>query len=426
MRFAGRLLRRCDGDRLSANGSGDYNATVMNTFVHLLRADWLTASRARLYGLGLGIATTAFLGWVLTLTALHAAARPVALDFAAFWAAAHLAASGHAAGAYNNALIEATEQAATSMAPGYLAFYYPPTALMLALPLGLLGYSTALAMFLVAEMAVVWAALRRILPQRWAWLPLLTYPGFLMNGLSGQNAALSAACFAGGAVWLDRRPLLAGACLGGLACKPQLAVCIPVALVAARRWRALAACAATAAGLAAFAWLVLGTAAWRGFAANIPMARTDIETIPMKWPMMQSLFGAVRLAGGGNTLAYAAQGTVSLAALCLLVWICARRPGAKLEGAALTTAALLFTPFLYDYDLAVACVPMACLTALAQPRGWLAGEKIVLMLLFVVPLAARAAGMGFRITLGPPLLMALVLVLARRGWLTARETTATA
>ena len=393
-----------------------YATIVMSYALPLTKADWLDGRRARLYGGALAAVLLAVVVWIGVLTALHAAARPIALDFAAFWAAAHLAVAGHAAAAYDNGLIEATERAAADMAPGYLAFYYPPTFLLLILPLGWLSYSAALAAFLVAEMALVLSALRRILPQNWAWLPLLSFPGFLMNGLSGQNAALSASCFAGAAIWLDRRPALAGCCLGALACKPQLAVCVPVALLAARRWRALVACAATACALAALSWLVLGPGAWHGFLANAPMARADIETIAIKWPKMQSLFGAIRLAGGGNAPAYAAQAVLSVAAAITLAWICVRRPGARLEMAALATAALLFTPFLYDYDLAILAVPIACITALAHEQGWRSWEKVLLTVLFLAPLAARPAGLGLGITIGPVLVVSLMAMLARRAW----------
>lgn len=376
--------------------------------------DWLDASRARLYGGVLAGSVLVAIVSIVGLTALHAASRPVALDFAAFWAAARLTVLGHVALAYDPAFIEATERAAADMPSGTLAFYYPPTFLLLILPLGWLGYSTALASFLLVEMSLVLAALRRILPQRWSWIPLLGFPGFLMNGLSGQNAALSASCLAGAALWLDTRPILAGACLGGLACKPQLALCVPVALLAARRHRALLACAATASGLAALSWPVLGVAAWRGFLSSTRLARADIETIAIKWPKMQSLFGAVRLAGGSNTVAYASQAALSVCAVVLLAWICGRRPGALLETAALSTTALLSTPYLFDYDLAVLAVPLACMMATALLTGWQALEKPLLLVLFVAPLAARAAGLCLGVTIAPPLLAALLVLLARR------------
>jgi len=384
----------------------------------LSEAAWLTGDRAMTLARLLAtllICLVAGLAVLLLLEFIRHPGKPMALDFDAFWAAGRLAVSGHAPQAYDNVAIEATERAATSMPPGYLAFYYPPTALLLCLPLGLFGFTIALALFLATEMVLVLALLRRILPQFWAWLPLLSFPGFIMNGLSGQNAPLSAACFAGAAIWLDSRPILAGMCLGGLVCKPQLAVCVPVALLAARRIRALLACGATACGFCLLSWLVLGTGVWRGFLANAPNARADIETIAIKWPKLQSFFGAVRLAGGGNGAAYAVQGVVSVAALVLLARLAWRRPGAGHEAAMMVTTSLLFTPFLYDYDLAILAVPMAWLMAQAQRTGWRPWEKILLLTLFLLPLVARACGMMLGVIIAPPLVAALMGLLLRRA-----------
>ncbi len=392
----------------------------MNLRSTLAHPVWLSPERARAYNAALAGLGLAFLLVVGVLSIAHWSRKPVALDFSAFWAASRLAAAGQAVAAYDHTVIEPTERAANEMAPGYLAFYYPPSFLLLILPLGLAGYSVALAAFLAAEMALVLAALRRILPEGWAVLPIVSFPGFLMNGLSGQNGALSAACFAGAALWLERSPLLAGACLGALACKPQLFPCVPVALLSARRWRALAGCACSACGLSAASLLAFGGAAWRAFLANAPLARADIETIAIKWPKMQSVYGAVRLAGGTSSTGYAAQAVATLSVLALLAIVCAQRPGRLLEAASLATAATLFTPFLYDYDLAILSVPLACLAASALRTGWLGWEKLVGSLVFLLPLAARAAGLVLHVTLAPPLVIALMLVLGKRAGVAGR------
>jgi len=387
-------------------------------------APWLTGDRAtslaRLLALLL-VCTLA--GSALLMFMSYTADKPMAFDFDAFWAAARLAVQGHAAQAYNNVAIEATERAATNMAPGYLAFYYPPSFLLICLPLGLLGFTAALCAFLAAEMALLLWGLRCILPQRWAWLPLLSFPGFIMNALSGQNAPLSAACFCGAAIWLTSRPVLAGICLGGLVCKPQLAVCVPVALLAARRLRALVACGASAGALCLVSWLVFGAGVWRGFLANAPNARADIETIAIKWPKLQSAYGTVRLAGGGRAPAYEVQAAVSGAVLILLACACWRRPGAQIESALMVCAALLCTPFLYDYDLAILAVPLACLMSQAQRTGWSPWEKIVLLATYLMPLAARACGLGLGIIIGPPFIALLMWLLARRTGMLAQRTT---
>jgi hypothetical protein len=379
-------------------------------------AEWLTGERAqrlaRAFGLLLGCAV---LGGGLLIFLSYTGDKPMALDFDAFWAAARLAVTGHAASAYDNAAIEATERAATAMAPGYLAFYYPPPFLLLCLPLGLAGFTLALALFLITELALLLALLRRILPQNWAWVPLLSFPGFLMNALSGQNAPLTAACFAGAALWLETRPILAGICLGGLVCKPQLALCVPLALLASRRWRALIACAATAMTACLVSYLILGAGVWRGFLLNAPNARADIETIAIKWPKLQSAFGTVRLLGGGSALAYEIQAAVAACAVFLLLRAAWRRPGARIEAAMMACAALLATPFLYDYDLAILCVPMAALMAAAQQSGWRRFEKILLLAVFFLPLAARPCGMALGIIIGPPFILLLLFLLTRRA-----------
>ena len=341
-------------------------------------------------------------------------ARPIALDFDAFWAAGRMAVQGHAASVYDNAAIERVERAATTMPPGYLAFYYPPTFLLVCLPFGLLGFVAALPVFLAAQFALLVFCLRRILPQGWSWLPIIIWPGFVMNALSGQNGGLSTVCFAGFMLLLERHALLAGACLGLLTCKPQLVPCVPVALIAARRWTALAGFVATGAALALTSAIAFGIEPWHGFLANAPNARIDLETLPFKWEKMQSTFAAVRLFGGSTNSAYIVQGTVSFIAIGTLAVLAARRPGAGAEAAALTLCSLLATPFLYDYDLAALAIPLAWIAASAQATGWRSWEKLVASALFLLPLLLRASGMGLGLTLAPPFLLTLLVVIARR------------
>jgi hypothetical protein len=66
---------------------------------------------------------------------------------------------------------------------------------------------------------------------------VMAAPAVMINLVSGQNGAFSAAILAGGLMLLDRRPVLAGLLLGLLCYKPQLAVLVQVALVASGRWR---------------------------------------------------------------------------------------------------------------------------------------------------------------------------------------------
>ena len=388
----------------------------MTVAAALRDAGWLTGARARQWVRPFTLALFGYVGVAaLLITVASIGRKPPAFDFAAFWAAGRFVLAGQPVAAYDNVAIEAAERAATSMPPGCLAFYYPPPFLLLCAPLGLFGFATALLLFVTAETALVLACLRRIVPRDWGWLPLLAFPGFLMNGLSGQNAALSATCFAAAALWLEKRPALAGMCLGGLVYKPQLALCIPVWLLLARRFRCAFACGATAAAACALSWLVLGTTSWRGFVAHSAEVAGNIGHVAIIWPKLQSVFGAVMLAGGGVAAASVAQGAACLVALAWLAGVSLRRSGALVEVAAAATASLFFTPYLLDYDLAILAVPLACLSRLAQQAGWRPYEKIVLLTVFLLPLAARAGAMLAGITFGPAALLMLMALIWRRA-----------
>lgn len=341
---------------------------------------------------------------------------PLASDFDPYWSAARMALHGEAARAYDNAAIEAFERAHTNIPqPGYLAFYYPPPFLLAVLPLGLLPYAWALILFVTGEVALLLTALRRILPASWAVLPMLCAPGVVMNAVSGQNGALTASCFAGAMVLLDRRPMLGGACLGALVYKPQLALAVPVALLCARRWRAVAGAAVTVISACAASLVFPGLPAWRGFLANAPAARGDLETLAIKWRMMQSVYAGLREAGAGLGLAYGGHFLVAGCALVALAALCWRRPGAAPEMAALSLAALLTTPFLYDYDLVVATPALAWLTQRGTTLGWRAFERPVLLALFLAPFGARACGIALGVAIGPPLVALSLALVWRRG-----------
>jgi hypothetical protein len=344
----------------------------------------------------------------------------MALDFDPYWSAAQMATHGQARAAYDNAAIEAFERAHTSLSgPGYLAFYYPPPFLLLCLPLALLPYAVALLVFEALQAGLLWPLAKRILSQAgardWGWLPVLAWPGFLMNIFSGQNGGFTASCFAGALVLLETRPIAAGACLGALVCKPQLALAVPVALIAARRWKVLFATGATAAALAAASLLSPGWPAWQGFLANSGAARGDLEHLAVKWPMMQSFYAGIRMQGGTLAAGYAGQAALAVTALALLASVCWRRRGAGPEMAALAATALLVTPFLYDYDLVLLTAPLAWAAGTAARCGFLWGEKALLVALYIMPFAARAAGLWLGVPLAPPLVLAQLVVIAYRA-----------
>src|SRR5258708_4668705 len=142
-------------------------------------------------------------------------------DFVSFWTAGRLALQGHAADAYRE-VPHFLAQIALHGDPGwgYLAFFYPPFFLLLCAGFAVLGYFPALCLWLASTCACYAVALRALLPKNLGagahpWLLFLGYPAVMLNAGFGQNAFLSTALFGAAAVWLDRRPELAGRGLRG-------------------------------------------------------------------------------------------------------------------------------------------------------------------------------------------------------------------
>ena len=75
--------------------------------------------------------------------------------------------------------------------------------------------------------------------------------------------------------------------LGVLAFKPLLWLMVPVALVAARQWKALASALAAAALLAAAGILLLGPAPWHEWLSLLPRPNLQYE----HWPKVGRLDG---------------------------------------------------------------------------------------------------------------------------------------
>ncbi len=382
-------------------------------------ADWLTADRARIYGrliaVLVGVQAVNLTVRILRSAAADAHWRPEPTDFDTFWAAARLTLQGHAAWAYQPLSMQAAEQLGAQPAAGqFFPYLNPPIFLLLCAPLGLLPYLPSMLAFIAATYAAFVACLRRLLPRAWPSLTVLALPVAMLNGTEGQNGAITAACYAGGALLLERAPVWAGASLGLLAYKPHLGLCVPVVLCAARRWAALASCAGTSLCLALLSWAALGSAPWRGFLAAAGMMHEVIRGDDT-WPRMLSTYAAFRILHAGPQAAYAAQAAAALAAACLAARAAAARPGAAAEASLMVAGTLACTPYLLDYDLVCTAVPMAWVAARASAGGWLAWEKCVLGLLYLFPLEARNFNLHLGLPIAPALLGALLWVVAWRA-----------
>ena len=337
-------------------------------------------------------------------------------DFSAFWAAARLAANGRAQAAYDPVAAQATQCAQAACdpaAPFPRPYLYPPVFLLLSLPFGLLPLSVALLVFVGAGFGLLAVLLRRVAGAGW-WLPILLSPGALLNAVTGQAGFYIASCFAGGLLLLGTRPAWAGACLGLLVVKPQLAIGIPVALLVAGHWRALLACGGMAAGICALSWSVFGRTAWATFLDRSHWAGTLLQDDAV-WQRLVSIYGAGRLLGAGVPLAALCQGVVAVLALGCLAWLARFRTDDGAGVAAAVPAAMLCTPYLWDYDLVCLSVPSAWLAARAGQTGWRVAERPVLCGTYMLPVLARFANLGLGLPLSPFLAAAVLALIAARA-----------
>lgn len=379
---------------------------------------WITPERLRVYPvLFLVLWLVGAAGMVaLSHGILDPWGRPLGSDFMGFWATSSLLLSGNPLQAYDEAALRAAQQAAAGLAevPHY-TMLYPPTGLLLILPLALLPYGTALALWLgltlSALLSVLWLAWpRRQVP----WLALAA-PAVFVTVAHGQNAFLSAALLGGALLALPRREVLAGVLIGLLAYKPHLGLVVPLALAAGGHWRAFAAAAATVAllclaSIAAFGWEI-----WPAWLARLPFAAAVLEQGMVPFFKMQSLYASLRLLGLENATAQAAQWTLAATAAlaCAAVWRWTPHHG--LKSAALVTAALLVTPFLLDYDLTLLALPIVWMARDGAERGFLPWEKTALAAAWIAPLALRPLAQATGLGLAPLVLGLLFVLILRRA-----------
>jgi hypothetical protein len=390
---------------------------MKSLILQLSESSWLNARRAQAWCSVLAIMTALMTAGYLALShqGIDPFGKPIGPDFISFWTASRFALSGHPGFAYQPNLHEAAEVALfPSAIPTYAAFFYPPTFLLLCLPLALLPYLAALALWLGAGLLGLTLCLRRILPQPWAILPMLAFPGVLLNFGHGQNGFVTACCFGWSMVLRRKYPFVAGLCLGLLVIKPHLLVAAPVALLAGRHWRMIAGGITSGLGLALLSWLVLGREAWEGFVQLSPLARATLEQGLVEPWKMQSVFTTIRLAHGSVALSYAAQSVIAVAVLFLLARTLRHDAAPEAEGALLVVATMLCTPFLLDYDFVSLALPIAWVMAQALRTGWLPWEKITLLAAYVLPLVARPVAMTTSLSIAPFIVAAMLAATIRR------------
>jgi len=352
--------------------------------------------------------------------------RPTSTDFVSFYAAGALANAGTPELVYDQSAHHAAEERATAIGVEYRFFYYPPVFLLVCAALARLPYLAAFLAFEGVTLALFLVVMREILDRRgWsALIPVLAFPALYWTLGLGQNSFLTAALFAAGTLWIDRRPILAGICFGALCYKPHFGLLVPVALLAGRHWRAFAAALLTAAALCALSLALFGWEAWAGFLHAAFGARTTYESGRIIFGGFVSPFGAVLLVGGAAGAAYAAQAAATLAAAIFVAVVWRRSFVLPIRAAALTAATLVAIPVVLIYDLMLGAVAAAWLSDdYEAPPPW---EKAALAALLVLCVDPRGLAELSRIPIAPLVAIGMVAIIAVRTFRAAAPRTTAA
>ena len=255
---------------------------------------------------------------------------------------------------------------------GHYGFPYPPTALMLVRPFGLLPFWPSLVAWGLAGAAAIIVAGRRIMR------PGAIALGFVTSAAVGVLAGGQISLFIGALVMgglSAAHPRSRGALLAAAAViKPQSLLAAPIALIAERNWRAIAWAAATACGLMLLSVLVFGVDLWTRWA-------TDLH----KFPTYLTSRGIDRADVGiyGLARTFGLPGWAFLLGIPLGMatsWLVFRNDSAPVDRyAAFAASTVLMSPYTLGYDLAgltFASVAML-LDRERSPLIWLGAALIV-------------------------------------------------
>jgi hypothetical protein len=259
-------------------------------------------------------------------------------------------------------------------------------------PLALLPYRSAFITWDVVTLLGCIAVVYLIVRRRAAIALALAAPFTAWNFIAAQNGFLTASLLGASLLFLERRPVVAGAFIGCLTYKPQFGILFPVALVASYQWRAIASAGVTVALLAGGSITLFGAEPWAGFPHGLS-AQGELNLLAgpdSNWGYLQTVYGVIRSIHGPAPLAWPVQGLVTLGS-AITVWVVWRsRVCYELKAAILAAAALLASPYAFAYDMAAIVIPAAFLATDQVRRGLLRGDKAMWILLFGAPLAVLA------------------------------------
>jgi hypothetical protein len=251
-------------------------------------------------------------------------------------------------------------------------FAYPPTTMLLLIPFGLAPFLLSLVAWSATGAVAIGCAARRLMRPLAILLGFLTYAG--LGVLVGGQISLFVGALIMAAIGTSR-PHLTGALLAAaVVIKPQSLLAAPIALIAARNWKAIGWAGAAASAFLLFSVALFGTDIWQRWFTELPkfheyLISRGVDRLDV------GLYGVARAFGlpGWAFLIGAPLGIATS-------WLVFRSKAAVLDRyAAFAASTVLMSPYTLYYDLAgLTFAGVALLLDRERsPLIWLAAAMIV-------------------------------------------------
>ncbi len=354
-----------------------------------------------------------------------AGVHKVLTDFDAFHIAGGLAATGRLDEAYD-ADTFLIEQQRVSGIKSFMPWTYPPPFAAVVQVLSYLPIGLSYALFTGLSFAFYLLVLRRIAGDYLPGVLIAIAPILVINLRTGQNGFLIAGLIGAFLLALmSARKKTAGALLGMLMIKPHLAVSMGLLALWQRSVALLAIAVAVVVALIGAASWLYGFAVWTAFATALRQATGFLELGYYPLFRMSSVYATLFSLGAGPRIAIVGQALCAIAALAVFVLALVKGTTARYRSALACAAAVMFSPYCYDYDLTILGLALAFVipdilsraadreVGMAMALGWLVGGYGLAVTIFMEKvLHLGASGVVLKSqTLAPALIAPVLLIL---------------
>ena len=286
-------------------------------------------------------------------------------DFLQFPIAARLIAQGRAAELYDDQFLTHEIRAIVGRETTvHLQYFYGPQVGALFLPLDRLSFLAQAGIWVTLSMLIyfscvylLWKDCRGLSPYPGlVALCALAYPPLFHFFVRGQVSALALACFTAALLaFRFDQDWLAGIALGLLVFKPQFLVAVPLVLLLAQAWKALAGVLVSAGTQIALTFIYFGPPVMRPYLSMLlhsagQPGTTELSLSPIQMHSLHT-FWELLIPWPRGVWALYLLSALAVVGMAAAVW--KSSSPLALRFSALTLAAVLLNPHIYIYDLLV-------------------------------------------------------------------------